>query len=97
MSTVGLAGEWLRARGIRPVSNDATSIVRQAMTSRQAFMSGPGFHTTSDFPVILGDSMQKSLANLFRAADVGVSRSWAPAPCRTSAPRPSASCRPSPS
>ena len=50
MSTVGLAGEWLRARGIRPVSNDATSIVRQAMTARQPFMSGPGFHTTSRLP-----------------------------------------------
>ena len=44
------------------------------MTARQPFMSGPGFHTTSDFPVILGDSMQKSLANLFHAADVGVSQ-----------------------
>src|SRR5262249_35855331 len=73
-SRVGPATEWLRARGIRP-ANDATSIVRQVLTTRQPTMNGaPGFHSTSDFPMILGDSMQKSLAKLFAAADVGVSQ-----------------------
>jgi ATP-dependent protease ClpP protease subunit len=72
MTSVGLASEWLRARGLRPPSNDATSIVMAAFGARRPTMVGGGFHTTSDFPTILGDSMQKSLAALFTASDTGV-------------------------
>lgn len=74
MTAPALAGEWLRGRGVTLRSHDATSIVRQAMGTRQPFMNGPGFHTTSDFPTILGDQMQKSLANLFAAAESGASK-----------------------
>jgi ATP-dependent protease ClpP protease subunit len=74
MSSVGLASEWLRARGMRPPSNDATSIVMAAFGARRPTMVGGGFHTSSDLPVILGDSMQKSLAALFTASDTGVSQ-----------------------
>ncbi len=70
-----LAGEWMRARGITPSAHDADTIVREAMGSRRNFlMCGPGFHTTSDLPIILKDSMNNELARLFVAADVGVSQ-----------------------
>jgi phage major head subunit gpT-like protein len=74
MTSVGLASEWLRARGVKLQSNDATSIVTQAFGIRRPSMIGGGFHSTSDFPTFLGDSMNKSLAALFAAADSGVSQ-----------------------
>ena len=74
MTTVGLAQAWLNARGMKPASNDAVSLVRTALTAKPNFVMASGMHSTSDFPIILGDSMNKSLADLFKAADSGVSQ-----------------------
>ena len=73
ITNVGIAAEFLRARGIKLESNDAVSTVRQAFGVRRTYMSS-GFQTTSDLPGILGDSMHKSLQDLFVAADDGVSK-----------------------
>ena len=55
MTAAGLAGAWLGAHGIRPDSNDAVSIVRAALVAKPNFVMSSGMHSTSDFPIILGN------------------------------------------
>jgi phage major head subunit gpT-like protein len=45
-------------------------VYRAAMLTRQ---TGGGLHTTSDFPILLADTMNRRLGELFRAAQSGAS------------------------
>jgi ATP-dependent protease ClpP protease subunit len=68
MSIAQLAAEFIRGTGTKLAGHDTVSIMRQALTMRAG-----GALTTSDFPTILGGSLNQSLANLFKAADGGIS------------------------
>jgi Mu-like prophage major head subunit gpT len=58
----------LRINGVTLRSESPSEIYRSAMMTRAA----PGFHTTSDFPGILSDTMNRRLGELFRVADTGL-------------------------
>lgn len=69
MRVAGLAGEFLRAHGVKFHGHDDASVITQAMGIR---MDAPGYHSTSDFPALLGDVMHKQLAALYAAAEPGI-------------------------
>lgn len=60
MSTVDLARDSLRAAGVQTTGLQAASVVERAL------------HSTSDFPIILGDSVGRTLRAAYEAAPSGL-------------------------
>lgn len=60
LSTVDIARDSLRLRGIATTGLSSATIVERAL------------HTTSDFPLILGDSIGRSLREAYRSAPSGL-------------------------
>jgi hypothetical protein len=68
-STTDLMAHCLRIQGVSLRSEDPAEIFRAAMLTRSA----GGLHSTSDFPTVLGNTANRRLGELFKAAESGAS------------------------
>lgn len=68
-SVTDLMRMTLETNGHRTFDLSPAGIIDAAWATR----SGPGFHSTSDFPVLLGNVMGRRLGELFTAAESGAS------------------------
>jgi len=68
MNLVGMAAECIRAAGGDPTGLTPREIAMAAMNSATSAIRSAGMHTTSDFPLILANSIGKTLLAAYAAA-----------------------------
>ena len=67
-SMIDLMADHLRATGVHLRNEAPAEVYQQAMLTRAA-----GMHAATDFPIVLADTMNRRLGELFKAAESGAS------------------------
>ena len=75
-SLIDLMEMHLRSQGVHLRNTVPTEVFQAAMMTRA------GMHSTSDFPIVLADTMNRRLGQLFKAAESGASAIAAPGTAR---------------